>query len=188
MRRLLPAVFIASACATLGSGPDIEGGYERGLHALVSSDYVSAVRELDRVGTIRPGATLGQQALLLGAVAAMDPRNPDRDFGAAAAFSVRLRDVGGTWTTPAGETLRLISTELSYSSARIADAEAARDQAFAIATEQRTLLEQRYQALAAERDDLAKKAAALEQTLAEREKLLKDKEQELERIRKIVRG
>jgi len=189
MRRvLLPVLFVATACATFGSGPDVDGRYERGLQAILASDYASAIRDLDWVGRLRSDKSIGQHALLLGTAATLDPRNPGRDYAAASLFAMRLRDVGDAWTVPVGESLRLIATELASSETRIADAEAARDQAFAIATEQRAHLEKQLQAVAAERDVLAKQTAELEQTLAERDKLLKEKEQELERIRKIVRG
>ena len=187
-RTLIPALFVATACATFGSGPDVDDRYERGLQALLASDYTAAVREFDWVGRLRPGTSIGQQALLLGTTAAIDPRNPGRDYAAAGLFAMRLRDAGATWTAPIGESLRLIATELASSATRIADAESARDQAFAIATGQRAHLEAQLEAIAAERDTLVRKTATLEQTLAERDKQVKDKEQELERIRKIVRG
>ncbi len=185
---LLPMLIAAAACATFGSGPDIKGRYEQGLDAFTAADYGTAISHLDWVGRLRADESIGQRASLLGVGAALDPRNPRRDFGAATAFAIRLRDSGDGWTVPLGEALRLLVTEVASAQARITDAESARDQAFSIASEQRSLLEKQLRAVAAERDALARRAATLEQTLAEREKQLKDKDQELERIRKIVRG
>ncbi len=94
---LLPMLIAAAACATFGSGPDIKGRYEQGLDAFTAADYGTAISHLDWVGRLRADESIGQRASLLGVGAALDPRNPRRDFGAATAFAIRLRDSGDGW-------------------------------------------------------------------------------------------
>lgn len=190
MRRLplLLALWLAAACATVGIGVDVQGGFEQGLESLRRQNYPAAAEHFDWViSTSGTSGPLASQALLLRTTTTLDPRNPGRDFAQAAELAVRLRDSGEGWSSAAGESLRLVATELGDAQRRVAGLEAARGVAASVSGIVQRSLAARLDSVTVDRDTLLRKVSLLEQQLAERDKVLKEKEQELERIRRIIR-
>ncbi|MGH7501662.1 MAG: hypothetical protein ACREL7_07875 [Longimicrobiales bacterium] len=191
MRRplLLPFLLLAAACATVGIGVDVQGGFEQGLAALSRQDYPAAAERFDWVvNTSGPSDGLAQHAMLVRTTVAMDSRNPGRDLTRAAELAAQLRDAGNAWTPAVGESLRLLATELETANKRLAHLEAARHVAASVSGMVQRGLALRLDSVTIERDTLRRKVTTLEQQLDERDKQLKEKEQELERIRKIIRN
>jgi hypothetical protein len=179
----------ASACATVGIGPDLQGRFDRGLTELARQNYTAANQHLEWVSAASgSGDPIAPLALLVRAVAAADPRNPGRDLDRAQDLAAQLRDARHGWAPPAGESLRLIIAELESATARAAAAEAARDASLSVSSVVQRTLYSRFDSVRVQRDTLRRTVTHLEQQLADREKTLKEKEQELERIRKIVRN
>jgi len=179
-----------AGCATLRPGGGDPGrSLDAGLRALAVGDYVTARSHLDRAGLDPNGGDAGRRALLLGTLAQLDPRNPDRDFGVAAQRAAALRrdaaDV--SWTGMAGEVLVELSAELSGTRARIRRADQDRHAAVTAAILARAAFDARVAVLTGQRDFARRQAAELEDTLAARDKELKEKTQELERIRRTIR-
>lgn len=191
MRRppLLPFLWVFAACATVGLGADLQGGFQQGIEALARQNYPAAAERFDWViRTSDESNALAHQALLLRTTAALDPRNPGRDLDQATQLASRLRDADNTWTSPVGESLRLVAEELLDARQRVATLEASRDVAASVSGMVQRGLAVRLDSVTVERDSLARANTALVQQLAERDKQLKEKEQELERIRKIIRN
>jgi uncharacterized protein YbjT (DUF2867 family) len=191
MRRspLLPLLCLSAACATVGLGADVQGGFQQGLEALARQNYPVARERFDWV--IRSsGASdaIAHHALLLRTTAALDPRNPGRDLTLAADLASRLRDTNAGWTSAAGESLRLVANELTDARQRVATLEASRDVASSVSGMVQRGLALRLDSVTIERDTLLRKASTLEQQLIDRDKQLKEKDQELERIRKLIRN
>lgn len=191
MRRspLLPLLCLAAACATVGLGADVQGGFQQGLDALARQNFPAASERFDWViRTSDSSNSLAHHALLLRTTAALDPRNPGRDLALAADLASRLRDADGGWTAGAGESLRLLANELTDARQRVATLEASRDVAASVSGMVQRGLALRLDSVSIERDSLVRRTSNLEQQLADRDKQLKEKEQELERIRKIIRN
>jgi hypothetical protein len=191
MRRpsLFPFLFLSAACATVGLGADVQGGFQQGLEALARQNFPAATERFDWVIRSSDSSNaLAHHALLLRATSALDPRNPGRDLAQAADLASRLREADGGWTPAAGESLRLVANELTDMKQRVATLEASRDVAASVSGMVQRGLALRLDSVTIERDTLTRKVSTLEQQLAERDKQLKEKEQELERIRKIIRN
>jgi predicted nucleic acid-binding Zn-ribbon protein len=105
-------------------------------------------------------------------------------------MSAKLLSQAGSpeWVEPVAETLYLLALELGANEERIARAEAERDSAQALPELPGPSVLAQVQTLREERDNLRRRAQALEQVVAAKEKELKEKEQELERIRKTLKG
>ncbi|MGH7551671.1 MAG: hypothetical protein ACREMQ_01420 [Longimicrobiales bacterium] len=161
-----------------------------GVAALAQRDLPRAQEQLHWLYTNQWNKPVGRRAQLVAAAAELDPRHPDRRLWVGADMAARLLNppAGETWLEPVAETLYLLSLELGANEERIARAEAARDSAAALPKLPGPSFLAQLQEVRAERDSLKRRSHSLEQALAAKEKELKDKEQELERIRKTLKG
>jgi hypothetical protein len=180
-----------AGCATFSPGEDNPArSLEAGLHALAAGDYTAARGHLDRAGLAPKSGATGRRALLIAALIQLDPRNPDRDLSIAAQRAAALQNGPDAteWDVAAGSLLAGLVEELEDARGRVERAELERH-AFAAAS---ILAGQsgiaRVNAMTAERDSARRRVTQLEQTLAEKEKELREKTQELERIRRAIRG
>jgi hypothetical protein len=189
---LVLTVIGTASCAAmqLGGAPDAQTRLQQGIEALGRNDFAGAQDNLRSVYQDHWSEPEGREALLVLTTAEIDPRNPSRRLWASAelaASMIKLQD-GPTWTKPVGETLYLLALELGAKEEQITRAEAERDAAAALPTLDSPSVVARIGAIRAERDSLKRKADQLEQLVAQRDKELKEKTQELERIKKIVKG
>lgn len=186
----LVLVIGVTSCATLRTGEDNPArSLAAGLRALAAGDYAGSVRHLDRAGLSPRGGADGRRALLIATLARLDPRNPDRDFTGAADRAARLANAPGAsdWDTLAGDALAALAADLGRTDARVRQAILDRHVAVIEAALARQSVAARMSALMVERDTARRRVAQLEQTLADKEKALKDTTQELERIRRAIR-
>lgn len=103
------------------------GKLELAVAALDERNYDAAHARLLEVVDLCGSAPLGQQALLLMAVAELDPRNPDprRDLAAESTALLWEETYGRGWAHTLTESLYLIALRLGARNAGPADAEAA---------------------------------------------------------------
>lgn len=103
------------------------GKLELAVAALDERNYDAAYARLLEVVDLCGSAPLGQQALLLMAVAELDPRNPDprRDLAAESTALLWEETYGRGWAHTLTESLYLIALRLGARNAGPADAEAA---------------------------------------------------------------
>jgi len=213
MRRifLLAALAASAGCAALASAdraPEPEAQLAAGLAALEHGEYSRARSHLGWVYSNHWDEPAGRQALLALIAADLDPRNPDRRLANAAELAARLvtGDEAPAWTSPLGESLYLIALELGAHDppatadslgadsipldtlALLVDAAPLDPRLARLPTLDGLSLPARLAAVRTERDSLAARIGALESALAEREKAIREKDEELERIRKIIRG
>jgi len=187
----LTLVLAVAGCATFRPGEDNPArSLEAGLNALAAGDYATARLHFDRAGLAPESGEAGRRALLLGALARLDARNPDPDFELAAARAAALEAGPGVtkWEALAGNLVAGIAAELAEARARVRHAEVERHAAVAAEILASRSATARINAVVAERDAARRRTTQLEQTLAEKEKELKEKTQELERIRRAIRG
>lgn len=186
----LTLFILLAGCATLRPGGDDPArSLDAGLRALAAGDYGNARGHLDRAGSSPNGGELAQRALFIGTLAQLDPRNPDRDFAAAAerAAAMRRATPDDNWLGVAGEVLVELSAELSGVRARVRRADREWHQALTTAAIAQASVDARVAAVAIERDSARREAADLAKALADKEKELKEKTQELERIKRTIR-
>jgi hypothetical protein len=154
--------------------------FESGLRALANGDYLAAHTDLAWVAQHYGNEDTGQRALLILAAMEMDPRNPARRPAVAAdlaASFLRLPE-RELWVDPIAQTLYLQALELGAADSLKADSAAAERQL--LPKFSGVTLTARIKSAEQERDRLAKRVAALEDELAE-------KQRELERIRKTIK-
>ncbi len=195
-----------AACSVLhlAQGGDAENHLQAGLGALDTADYGRAARQLTAAYQASPDDEDGRHALLALAAAELDPRNPQRrmDEGARLAGGyLRLR-TEERWVAPAASTLYLMALELGAVTARADSAQAQADSARAEAgAAQRTLarvdralprlpgepITVRLARLQAERDTLQARVHQLDDALAEKDRQLAEKTEEIQRIRRTLR-
>jgi len=186
----LALVIGVAGCASLRPGEDNPArSLDAGLRALAAGDYPAAVQHFDRAGLSPNAGGSGRRALLAATLARLDPRNPDRDFAAAAERAARLQnDPGaGDWDTLAGWMLAALAGDLEVADARLREAQLERHAAVIRAALAAQSVAARMNALTVERDTTRRRVAQLEQTLEDKDKELKEKTQELERIRRAIR-
>jgi len=186
----LALVISVTSCASLRPGEDNPPrSLDAGMRALAAGDYAGAVQHFDRAGLSPRGGSEGRRALLMAALARLDPRDPDRDFAAAADRATRLSgdpDAAG-WEMLAGGALAALAGELERSDARMRQAQLDRHAAVIEAVLARQAVQARMTALTLERDTLRRRMAQLEQSLTDKDKALRDTTQELQRIRRAIR-
>ena len=190
MRRvavLAVTTWVLAGCAALtrGGPNESELRLEQGLAALDHGNYLEGFEHLSWVAARHPNDVLGQRALLALGASDLDPRNPSRRLGIGTELVGRYLAYGDTptWVRPVAQTLYLLGQELGAAEERVAAAEQDRLRAEATAelpSYSGTPVPQRIRALTEERDRLTRRVAQLEKELAE-------KNQELERIRKTLR-
>lgn len=169
---------LAVGCATLSSpwrSPE-EDRFEAGVRALTDRNYEKAHSDLSWVAQHYGHEKAGQRALIVLAALEMDPRNPGRrnEVGADVAASyLRLPD-RDAWLDPVAQTLYLMGLEMGNAEERTVS------QAQPLPTLPGPTVNARIKVVEQERDRLAKRVAALEEQLAQ-------KDRELERIRKTIK-
>lgn len=178
-----------SGCSLIAT-PNAEQRLEAGLAALARGDRNIAHEQIQPVSTEHWGEPVGHRATLVLAAAELDPRNPARRLWVGADLSAQLLSHHATppWMEPVAETLYLLSLELGANEEQLARTEAQRDSAQALPRLPGPSFMVQLESLSSERDRARRRAAQLEAALAAKEKELKDKEQELERIKKTLKG
>jgi hypothetical protein len=187
-RLLLTGLVLAVAgCAALGrSTPDPELRLQLGLAALAENDVAGARPHLDWVYRNYPAQAPGHQALLALIAAELDPRNPDRSLWTSADLAAQLIGAAGApaWSRPVANTLYLVALELGASEERAAAAQQKVDMPRfdgpSLAAQMRELEE--------ERDAQKRRADAQAQQIEQLEKEIREKNAEIERIRRTIRG
>lgn len=213
MRRIwvVAALVAASGCAALGTAdqaPDPAVQLEAGLAALEQGEYSRARSHFGWVYSTNWDRPVGRYALLALIAADIDPRNPDRRLDGAADLAARLivsPDAPG-WTGALAESIYLVALELGADEARlaraipadslapdplvlmIADTTAPAPLAARLPHFDGPTVPARLAAAAAERDSLLARIGRLEEAVAARDRQIREKDQELERIRKIIKG
>lgn len=190
--RLVAGLLLAagvSACSLIAT-PNAEQRLEAGLAALARGERNVAHEQIQPVSTEHWGEPVGHRATLVLAAAELDPRNPTRRLWVGADMSARLLSHHATppWMGPVAETLYLLSLELGANEEQLARTEAQRDSAQALPRLPGPSFMVQLETLRAERDSARQRAAALEAALVAKEQELKDKEQELERIKRTLKG
>lgn len=178
-----------SGCGLIATR-NAEQHLEAGLAALQRGDRDIAHEQIQPVSAENWGEPIGHRATLVLAAAELDPRNPTRRLWVGADLSARLLSHHATppWMEPVAETLYLLSVELGANEERLARTEAQRDSAQALPRLPGPSFMVQLETARTERDRARRRAAELEATLAAKEKELKDKEQELERIKRTLKG
>jgi hypothetical protein len=207
--RVALIALIVPACAVLRAEPKTvpEQRLAQGLAALEQREFGRGRALLDTLYREHWQQPVGRHAMLALIASELDPRNPDRRLSAAADLSaryLRFEDIPA-WHVPLAETLYLIAQELgaveersARAAAQTAEANAASAAARreleaaesasgrALPTSPRESVPTRIRNLASERDDLKRRLVAAEQSLATRERELREAQAELERIRKTL--
>lgn len=188
----------------LASGGSAEDHLHAGLAALDTADYARAMRELTAAYQASPSASDGRHALLALAAVELDPRNPDRrlDEGARLAGGYLRLPPDQSWVSPAASSLYLMALELGAVTARVDSAQAQADSARAEAAAARRTMARfervlpklpgqpitvRLARLQAERDTLQARVHQLDDALAEKDRQLAEKTEEIQRIRRTLR-
>ncbi|MGH7574439.1 MAG: hypothetical protein ACREM1_04820 [Longimicrobiales bacterium] len=163
---------------------------DAGLAALARGDRGVAHEQIQPVSTEHWGEPIGHRATLVLAAAELDPRNPTRRLWVGAGLSAQLLSHHATpaWMEPVAETLYLLSLELGANEELLARTEAQRDSAQALPRLPGPSFLVQLETLRAERDQARRRTAELEAVLAAKNKELQDKEQELERIKRTLKG
>ncbi len=181
-----------AGCSLLGfgGGRSPEERLQLGVTALANRDLAGAMGHLQWVSANQWNKSIGRRAQLVAAAAELDPRNPERRLWAGADMAAKLLSppLLEPWMEPVAETLYLLSLELGANEERIARAEAERNSAQALPQLPGPSFVVQVQTLREERDILRRRVQTLEQSIAAKDKELKEKEQELERIRKTLKG
>ena len=187
-------VMALTSCATLHDtffDSSVESRFRAADAAWERSDFTKASEDLRWIASRHADDDEGRRALLMLAAIELDPRNPQRRIqeGQALTSAYLERRGAGSWAQPVARTLNLMAEELYAVTQRIADAEATRDSALAEGPRERaTTIPGRLRDLQEERDRLARRVTQLQQQLSASEKKLSDREKELERIRKTLKG
>ena len=178
----------ATACAVVGQNraPDPAERMRHGLDALADGDIARAHEHLDWVYRNHAGQRIGQEALLALVALELDPRNPGRRLWASADLAGELMSnpAAPDWLRPVGGALYHVALELGATEERRARGENART---ALEYEGAAVLQQ-LDSLRTQRDDLRRRNELMQQTITQLERELRDKDAELERIRRTIRG
>jgi hypothetical protein len=174
----------------LNGEPDPEERFELAVAALADRDLAHAREQLRYLYETYPDEAIGRRAALVLAAAELDPRNSDRQLRAGADVAARLlvQPASPEWMTPVAETLYLVALELGAAEDQIRLAQAQRDSLKNLPQLPGPSFVAQLDKVSTERDSLRHRVRGLEQTLAAKEKQLKEREQELERIRKTLKG
>lgn len=185
-RATLALIALAAAgCATLRGPSDAQLRYEAGVQALARQDYAAAAESLEFAS--RSGdAGLARRAQLLLAAVRLDPLNPNRDPESAAQIADGLRSTAepGSVEAIAAETFARVARDIRDIGRDLDAARGERDRAWAHIDS----LSLRANGVQSQRDSLQRRALRLEQVGDSLEAELKKTTQELERIRRAIRG
>jgi hypothetical protein len=179
------ATLLLIGCATLTSvlHSSEEGRFNAGVNALANGDFTKAHAEFSWIAQHYADKSIGQRALLILAAMELDPRNPARrvNVGADLAASFLRLPEREAWVDPVAQTLYLLGLELGTAQQeRAAEQREQERKSRDLPKLPGPTVTAKLESAEKERDDLAKRVAALEQQLAE-------KERELERIRKTIK-
>ncbi|HUF67703.1 MAG TPA: hypothetical protein VMM79_03550 [Longimicrobiales bacterium] len=188
MKRATLALLVLwiAGCATLRSGPsDAKLRLDAGIDALGRRDFAAAAAGLEDVSRAGDPA-LARRALLLLAVTQLDPGNPARDAQAASVIAGRLREgaVPGSIEYIAAETLERVVRETRDLHQDMIAARMERDRAWTHIDSLRA----RIDLAVVERDSVQRRTVRLELVRDSLDAELKKTTQELERIRRAIRG
>jgi hypothetical protein len=190
----------SGGCAMLrpSDRPDPGAELELGIAALEAGDYAAASERLYPLYRFYWKEPVGQRALLALIAAEIDPRNPGRRLWSTQDLAGSYTQIPGTagWTRPIAESFYLLAAELGAAEERLARAEAERDAATraaeGVAASTLALpgptVPERIRNVTAQRDELQRRVQQLENDVAQRDRQLREREQELERIRRTIRG
>ena len=176
---------LGAACATLRNPDEAALHYQAGLQAAASHDFGAAIEHLENAA-LSQDPQLVQRAMLLRVAVELDPRNPDRHLADAVQRATRIRDAAqpGSWERLTADVLAQAAAASLQDRDDLTIAETQRATALARVTE----LLAEVDSLTSERDSARRRAAQFEQTAAECDKELQKKTQELDRIRRAIRG
>jgi hypothetical protein len=197
----------ASGCATFAGNrePDPAGDLAAGLEASAAEDFAGARALLLPVYRQHWASPVGQQALLALAALEVDPRNPERRPEAAAELLARYLGIEAApeWTVPVAESLYLVALELGGepAAARV-EADAAREAELRPEAPTRHLPQlpgptvparlaaagEAQDRLREERDEVQRRLQQLERQMAARDSVIRVRDQEIERIRRLIGG
>ena len=196
----LAAVVCAMAgCATVQGqrGPSAEARLEDGIRALRAGDFATATEQLDWVYRNHWNEPVGQRALLLLTASELDSRNPNRRVWVAADHAARFLGIerAAEWTKPLASVYYLLAQELGAAEARVAQAEAAAEVADSARAEAegdarratRGLPQYSGQSVPAQLSALRTERDALRDRVGSLERQLRESQQEIERIRKLLK-
>jgi len=186
--RPAPILLLAAAlagCATLRGPNDAQLRYREGLAALARGDFAAASTPLE-VASRSDDADLARDALMLLAVAELDPDNRGRSPEGALAIAERLRTASrpGSLEQLTAGTLERAAAEWRDMRADLADLTRERERAWVLIDS----LQARIDLLTSQRDSVRRKAMQLEVFGDSLNTELKKKTQELDRIRRAIRG
>lgn len=182
-----PLALVLAGCASLpGRGPsDAQLRYDAGVEALSRRDF-SVARSSLELASREGNDEIRLRSLFLLAAVQLDPENPGRDTELATDIAARLRSGAqpGSLEYVAAETLERAAREVSDLRQDLIAARSERDRAWNHIDSLRT----RADSVEVQRDSVLRRAARLEMVGDSLEKELKKTTQELERIRRAIRG
>lgn len=185
---LLAVLIAGCAIAARGGSPDPEERLRLGLEALAEQDMMTAQEHLEWVYRNHPSEPVGLHALLALIAAELDPRNPTRSLWTGADLAGQLLHSADApaWTQPLGHTLYLVALELGANEERMAQAQKALDEA--LPEFPGASLPAQLKASQSEVDRLQGRVDSLQQQVGVTKKELEEKNAELERIRRTIKG
>lgn len=191
----LPIAVLISAllgCALAGQGgtPDPQARLALGLSALAEHDAVTAREHFEAVYREHGDEPVGTQALLALIAGELDPHNPTRSLSTTAELATELLHAPDAppWSRTLGHTLYLVALELGAKEEAIARAETAALDANGLPELTGLSYPAQLQDAHDQRERLQRQVDSLTQQVGQVKKELEEKEAELERIRKTVKG
>jgi hypothetical protein len=185
-RATLALIAVAAAgCATLRGPSEAQRRYDAGVRALARQDFAAAAASLD-FASRADDARLARRAQLLLAAVRVDPANPDRDPESAALIADGLRSVAepGSVEYIAADAVARVARNIRDLGRDLDTARNERDRAWAHIDS----LTRHLTGVQSQRDSLQRRAVRLQQVGDSLETELKKTTQELERIRRAIRG
>jgi len=166
--------------------PHFMSALKNPLYSTPERAYLNAGLCSRKIGNDSDADEFLQRALLLRVAVELDPRNPDRHLADAVQRATRIRDAAqpGSWERLTADVLAQAAAASLQDRDDLTIAETQRATALSRVTE----LLAEVDSLNSERDSARRRAAQFEQTAADCDKELQKKTQELERIRRAIRG
>lgn len=186
-RLLLAGALVAAGCATAGRStePDPAARLERGLAALERYDFAGAQEHFAWLREHHPDTPAGQQAEILLVAIAIDPANAARRLTTSAdlADAVRRSETLPPWMRWVSGTFGRVAHEL----VAIEEREAREREALGKPNELLISHAAEIRRLTQERNEALVRVDTLDARIRLMEKDLKEKNTELERLRKIIK-
>lgn len=183
--RILLLAVVVTGCASLRGPNDAQVRYREGMDALARGDFVAATGPLE-FASRSSDSDLSRRALMLLATAELDPTNPSRSLDGAVELAARLRasSTAGSPEHITAAALERIAGETRTLKHDLAEIVRDRDSAWLTIDS----LQTRITALVSQRDSVSRKAVQLQVVNDSLTDELKKKTQELDRIRRAIRG